>query len=128
MSEAAAPYYAERRAGIEHAAHDYFRAGTFISYWVASLHVLTEGWRELKLADPKIDELLTADHVETLKRYRHTVFHFQADLEEKRIHALEGSIETVEWVLALGTAYQDFFDPHNDAIQVELIRPWLFAS
>jgi hypothetical protein len=127
LSEAAAPYYEQRKAGVEHDPLDVMRATTFISYSIASLHILTEGWQHLKLTDSTIDPLLTRDHVATLKNYRHTVFHFQADLDEKRIRALENDIEAVGWVLDLGAAYQDFFDPHTDAIQVERIRAWLFA-
>jgi len=62
----------------------------FLSYWYATLYVVVEGWRELKLSDPAVDALLTVPHLALLKRYRHGVFHFQPDYFYSR--------------------YQDFFD------------------
>jgi hypothetical protein len=43
--------------------------GIFMSYWYGGLYVVVEGWRELRLSDPKIDALLTSQNVNLLKRY-----------------------------------------------------------
>jgi hypothetical protein len=127
LSEAAVPFFKAHCAGVRHERDDTLRGIAYLSYWIASLEVLCEGWEELKLFGSAVDPLVTQDHRATLRRYRHTVFHFQADLDEKRIAALTTSSDVMEWVLALGEAYQDFFEHHADAIDVERIRPWLFA-
>jgi hypothetical protein len=128
LSEAAVPFVAAHYAGTLSDKHDTFRAIAFITYWIASLHVLSEGWQRLGLQDPGIDPLLSEEHLETLRRYRNTVFHFQADLDDPRVNALSGNPETVSWVFALGTAYQDFFRHHDETIDVERIREWLFSA
>jgi hypothetical protein len=46
-----------------------------MSYWYGTLYVVIEGWKELKLSDPKIDALLDSPNVELLRRYRNGVFH-----------------------------------------------------
>lgn len=58
-----------------------------MSAWYASLWVVVEGWKELKLDDPSIDELLEAapKYVDLLRRYRNGVFHYQPRLIEHRL-------------------------------------------
>lgn len=49
------------------------------SAFYASLWVVVEGWREVPLSDPSVDEMLTANprYLDILKRYRNSVFHYQ---------------------------------------------------
>jgi hypothetical protein len=56
----------------------------YMSYWYGALYVVIEGWRELKLADTGIDNLLESPNVDLLRKYRNGVFHFQADYNDKR--------------------------------------------
>jgi hypothetical protein len=70
-----------------------FRDIAFLNNWIASLHVLSEGWTKIGLTDPAIDPLLTEAHTGTLRRYRNTAFHFQPDLDDQRIGALEADSE-----------------------------------
>ena len=51
-----------------------------MSLWYGGLYVVIEGWKELGLSDPHVDDLLRSSNVELLKRYRHGTFHFQRDL------------------------------------------------
>ena len=51
------------------------RAFMYLSYWLAGLYVVSEGWQELKLSDPEVDALLKSPHLEKLKRFRHGVCH-----------------------------------------------------
>jgi hypothetical protein len=127
LSEAAAPFYQLHMDGKLRDPLDSMRSIAFLSYWIASLEVLSEGWTELGLSDAAIDPALTDAHRATLRNYRHTVFHFQADLDEKRIAALTANHAVIGWVFALGEAYQSFFEPHAEGIDVERIRMWLFA-
>lgn len=53
--------------------HDF---DTYLSFWLSSLFVVAEGYRELKLSDPKLDKLL-AKHFDDLRLFRHGTFHFQ---------------------------------------------------
>ncbi len=50
------------------------------SAWYASLYVVVEGWSEVPLSDPAVDDLLAANprYTENLKRYRNSVFHYQS--------------------------------------------------
>ena len=128
LSEVCVPFVASFLEGKELSRDDKFRGITLVSYWIASLEVLCEGWKELGLSEPVIDGLLTESHRATLRRYRHTVFHFQADLDETRIASMAGSLEAMRWVFDLGSAFQAFFDRHTDGIDIDSIRSWLFES
>ncbi|MEM7245531.1 MAG: hypothetical protein AAF533_09320 [Acidobacteriota bacterium] len=57
-------------------------------HWLASLHVVAEGYREIKLHDDQIDELLTSSHADTLLRCRNSLFHFQKDYFDARFSEL----------------------------------------
>lgn len=127
LSEAAVPFVERYAAGEEINAADVLRGNALVGYWMASLCVLAEGWAKLKLDDPDVSRLLTKRHLQTLQRYRHTMFHFQSDLDEPRIGALEKDSSAMKWVFDIGDAFQSYFDPHDEAIQVEKLRGWLFA-
>ena len=126
LSEAAVPLVGPFLERAPLGRDDLLRGAALLSYWIASLEVLCEGWAELGLTDAAVDELLTPERRSTLRKYRHTVFHFQGDLEEPRIVALEADPPSVRWVFSLGEAFQAFFERHSDGIDVEHIRPWLF--
>jgi hypothetical protein len=49
---------------------------TFMLYWLASLFVVAEGWKSLKIGEPTIDRIIDA-HWDSLRRFRNAVFHFQ---------------------------------------------------
>jgi hypothetical protein len=55
------------------------------SYWLASLYVLVEGWKNLKLSDPAVDALLDDRFVSLLRRYRNSIFHFQPKYLDHRV-------------------------------------------
>lgn len=126
LSEAAVPFLSAGESGMLLNNDDRFRGAAFLNYWIASLHTLSEGWSELGLHDDAIGRLLTEERRKILRKYRNTVFHFQVDLEDVRIGALEAKPEVVAWVMALGDAFQNFFRHHDETIDVERIRPWLF--
>lgn len=71
------------------------------SYSYASLYVAIEGYEELNLADPTVDELLKSDKKEVLKRYRNGVFHFQKQFLDDRFINLITDEEHVKWVSAV---------------------------
>jgi hypothetical protein len=127
LSESAVPFVQAFFDGASQSRDDRMRAIALLSYWIASLEVLCEGWTSLSLSDKDVDRLLTDERRKTLRDYRHTVFHFQEDLDEKRIIAFIGSRSAVGWVFAMGEAFQVFFEQHSEAINVDHVREWLFA-
>jgi hypothetical protein len=87
------------------------RAFMYLSYWRAGLFVVCEGWQELKLSDPEIDELLESPYLEVLKRYRHGVFHYQADyFDDRFMKALLIGKDFDDWVDSLTYAFARYFD------------------
>src|SRR5450759_3093607 len=60
--------------------------GTFMSYWYGSLYTVIEGWRELGLHDPEIDQLLTSPNVEALRLFRNATFHYQSQWLHTKHH------------------------------------------
>ena len=72
-----------------------------LSYWLATLYVVVDGWRELGLASKPVDALLDPTRLELLRRYRNGVYHFQADYFDSRFANFLDSEDTVEWASAL---------------------------
>lgn len=127
LGEASVPFLESRHAGRIIARDDALRGAAFLTYWCASLYTLSEGWKELGLQDSAVDNFVSDDHMHTLRRYRNTAFHFQADLDDSRIGAWAASPDAIAWVVALDAAYDAFFRHHDEVIDVEHIRSWLFA-
>jgi hypothetical protein len=127
LSESAVPYVERHAAGEELSTDDVLRGNALVGYWMASLCVLVEGWERLGLDDAAVSPLLTKHHLQTLQRYRHTMFHFQPSLDAPRILALEEDPKAIRWVFDIGEAFQHYFEPHGEAIHAERIRDWLFA-
>mgnify|MGYP001603328725 FL=1 len=84
-----------------------------LSVWYALLYVVVEGYRELKLQDPEVDALLEREEcVDTLRRFRNAVFHYQDDpLTEKLLGFLE-TPESEVWVQQVNRAFERFFRAH----------------
>ncbi len=82
----------------------------FMSYWYAGLYVVIEGWRELGLADPTVDELLRSPNVDLLRLYRNGVCHFQQTYFSHRFDGFVGSEHNpVEWVRELNRQFGRYF-------------------
>src|ERR1039458_5333345 len=78
----------------------------FMSYWYAALFVVIEGWNELHLSDPQIDELLESPNVDLLRRYRNGVLHFQREYSDPRFLDLITAQGVVPWVHELNLAFR----------------------
>ncbi len=72
-----------------------------LSYWFVSLRVLTEGWSELQLGDPVIDDLLSSPHLALLQRYRNGVCHYQSDFASSKFADLAADSDAIAWVKRL---------------------------
>jgi hypothetical protein len=91
-------------------APEFITAETYMSFWYAELYVVVEGWRELRLSDPTVDELLKSPNVDLLKRYRHGVFHFQKNYFDDRFMAfINKGKDSVSWVSDLHDAISSYF-------------------
>ena len=67
-------------------ASDWVQQFTYLSLWYATLYVVVEGWKELSLVNGEVEELLAFhERVESLRRFRSGVFHFQATYWDDRL-------------------------------------------
>ena len=85
------------------------RVFTHLTYWLASLYVVVEGWRELNLTDERIDNLLRSDNVERIRRVRNGVFHFQPDYFDKRFVEPFKHAGISEWADSLNQEFGRYF-------------------
>jgi hypothetical protein len=90
---------------------DQFSAFHVISVYYAMIFVVLEGYAELKLSDPKIDALIKdTDKVETLRRFRNGIFHFQErPMSPKITDHLDGDRQG-EWTRGLAKEFCIFFE------------------
>jgi len=83
--------------------------GIFMSHWYGSLYVVIEGWRELKLNDPRINQLLLSPNVKLLKEFRNGTFHFRRNYFDDKLFAFQKSPDAVPWVRSLTDEFGDYF-------------------
>ena len=82
----------------------------YMSYWYASMYVIIEGWKQLGLSDPKIDNLLKSANVDLLKRYRNGVFHFQKKyFNERFMDFIDSGWKAIKWIRELRKELSRFF-------------------
>jgi hypothetical protein len=91
---------------------DWWRFFALMSQWYAAEYVVIEGWRDVRLQDKIIDEMLNRcpDLVELLRRYRNGVFHYQPKLIEPRFtdFLLRGD-QAVEWIHYLHGEFERYY-------------------
>jgi hypothetical protein len=83
---------------------------TFTLYWLASLFVVSEGWKALKIDDPQINRLID-EHWDSLRLFRNAVFHFQP---EDRKHKQFFDVDKFNWAEELHAALCTFFEAQED--------------
>ena len=82
----------------------------YMSYWYAALYVVIEGWRDLKLTDKTIDELLNSPNVGLLRRYRNGAFHFQKKYLDRRFEEfMKEGVDQVTWIRTLNEQFGRYF-------------------
>lgn len=82
----------------------------YMSYWYGGLYVVIEGWKELGLADKKIDPMLEFPNVELLRRYRNGVFHFQKEYNDERFMGfIRDGQDCVWWIRILNREFGRYF-------------------
>lgn len=75
------------------------------------IFVVVEGYRDLKCANPKVDELLAHENfVDALRLFRNATFHYQkCSIPEKAMKFLELP-ESEHWIRELHKAFKMFFE------------------
>lgn len=70
----------------------------YMSMWYSTLWVVLEGWAELKIEDPDMDQILADDNAALLRRFRNATFHYQRDYFDQRVIDYVQSEDSVGWV------------------------------
>jgi hypothetical protein len=83
--------------------------GIFMFYWYAGIYVVIEGYQELGLEDPIIDNLLKSPNVAYLKRCRNGTFHFQKDYLSSKLQEFMAQKDSVSWIGEITEAFSQFF-------------------
>lgn len=97
-----------------------------LSFWLASLWVLVEGWKELGLSHSGVDPYLADSRLALLRRFRHYVFHFQSDYDSPKQRDLyEEQGAHLTWVLTLASTLNDVFLPHYHAPDPARLLRWV---
>jgi hypothetical protein len=90
---------------------DFIASVMYMSYAYATLYVVVEGWKDLKLSDPTVDKLLTSPNIELLRRFRNGAYHFQPEYFDERLTDFTaGGRQTMEWISSLQIAFKRYFD------------------
>lgn len=93
----------------------------YLSYWYAGLYVVCEGWQKLKLVDREIDALLKSPHMDVLKRFRHGVYHYQADYFDLRfMNAFTLGKDFDDCITSLAHAFNSYLDAWAKSQAVDL--------
>ena len=86
-----------------------------LSLWYATVYVVIEGWRDAGISDSEVDELLSDDRVDELRRFRNQIFHYQQEYDNPRLLEFlktgdAGAQESTTWIrhthAALGRAIE----------------------
>ena len=85
--------------------------GICLMYVYSALYVVIEGWQDLGLNDPKIDDLIQSPFVDRLRRFRNATFHYQKDIISLKHLELFGTEEerTEMWLRDLYSELSRFF-------------------
>jgi hypothetical protein len=82
----------------------------YMSLWFALLYTAIEGWRQLRLSDNSVDDLLSNEkYVNLLRRYRNGVDHFQPTYWDDRFAEMISEEPTAIWATALTDALGAYF-------------------
>jgi hypothetical protein len=82
-----------------------------IATWYSLLYVVVEGYRELKLDDARINELLANEQMtDALRRFRNAVFHYQEDPVGPKLMTFLEAKESETWAGQLHTAFKAYFE------------------
>jgi hypothetical protein len=84
---------------------------TFTLYWLASLFVVAEGWRSLKISEPTIDQIIDT-HWDSLRRFRNAVFFHPEDRKQTDFLF---DVDKFRWAEELHAALRAYFEAQEQA-------------
>jgi hypothetical protein len=86
---------------------------TYLSFWLSALYVVAEGFLELGLSDPDLDQLVKL-YIDSLRLYRNATFHFQKKAD-KHLQFHDGQAVRLNWAEDMHTAFESFFRKYTSA-------------
>jgi len=87
----------------------------YLTFWIASLYVLIEGYETLKIHDGILDSLKSFER-DRLRLFRNAVFHFQFDYA-KHLQIFDGTGDFLNWAEELQEEFDDYFAAHYGLTQ-----------
>ncbi len=93
----------------------YSAPGVYLMYSYSGIYLVIEGWKDLKLSDPKIDPLLDSPFVGRLRLFRNATFHYQKQLISWKHLQFFGTNEeqTEVWLDELYSEFSRFFKENS---------------
>lgn len=100
----------------------YSAPGIYLSYSYAGIYLVIEGWKELKLKDEKIDNLISSPFVDRLRLFRNATFHYQKDPISSKLIQFFGTEEekTEKWLNELYYEFGRYFQENSLTIPPQL--------
>ena len=77
----------------------------FTNFWFASLYVVAEGWKELKVPEFAITQMID-EHIDSLRLLRNAVYHFQRG-DKKHVQFFD--VDKFNWAQNIQIALRRFF-------------------
>jgi vacuolar-type H+-ATPase subunit C/Vma6 len=93
----------------------YSEPAIYLQYSYAGIYLVIEGYRDLGLHDPDLDELLASPFVDRLRLFRNATFHYQKDLISMKHLQFFGTEEekTEQWIGMVYKAFERFFQANT---------------
>lgn len=98
--------------------------GVYLTSYYSSIYLIIEGWRDLKLSDAKIDELISSPYTDRLRLFRNATFHYQKEPISPKLLQFFGPKEddTEKWINELYTEFGNYFKRNSFMIPDELLE------
>jgi hypothetical protein len=109
------------KSGVPNNLAEFHSSFARLSVLYGLTYVVIEGYRELKVTNKKVDELISQkDFVNSLRLFRNSTFHYQkAPISEKALTYLELP-ESEHWIRELHIAFKQYFEenlPVNEMLE-----------
>jgi hypothetical protein len=81
-----------------------------LSVWYSLIYVVVEGFKELNLNHPAVEELLSnEENVDFLRLFRNATFHYQKDPLTEKAQKFLIAKDSEIWINSLNMAFEQFF-------------------
>lgn len=98
--------------------------GVYMTFFYSAIYLVIEGWKELKLADAKIDKLIDSVHTDKLRLFRNATFHYQKEPISPKLLQFLGNEEegTEKWINELYAEFGRYFKMNSFEIPAKLMK------